>query len=139
MRTLPAAYAVAALAIGLGACSSPKRNDAANAAACNALSASLAIQEQTFVTQAQTIRAQHIDLQEYDRQMIAAIAARRTAIQATELTELSVSEEIAGCSGNRLDDLRSRAQQEMANLRDYLNDFNRALRSDPQGVFIDSP
>jgi hypothetical protein len=71
--------------------------------------------------------------------MIAAIAARRTAIQATELTELSVSEEIAGCSGNRLDDLRSRAQQEMANLRDYLNDFNRALRSDPQGVFIDSP
>jgi hypothetical protein len=123
----------------MGACLSPKRDEAANAKACSALAKSLAIQEQSFVTQAQTIRAQHVQVLEYDRQMITAITARRAAIQATKLTELSVSEEVAGCSGKQLDDLRERAQQEMVNLRDFLNDFNRALKTDPEGVFIDEP
>jgi len=103
------------------------------------LAKSLAIQEQTFVTEARTIRAQHLLVREYDRQMIAALDSRRTAIQATKLTELSVSDEFAGCSGNRLEELRDRAQREMTNLRAYLNDFNRALKSDPEGVFIDEP
>jgi len=71
--------------------------------------------------------------------MIAMITDRRTALQATKLTELSVSDEISGCSGQPLDDLRHRAQQELANLRSYLNDFNRALKTDPDGVFIDTP
>lgn len=78
-------------------------------------------------------------LQEYDRQMIAAINERRTALQTTKLTELSVSDDVDGCSGKELDDLRYRAQQEMANLRSYLSDFNRALKSDPDGVYIDAP
>jgi hypothetical protein len=123
----------------LGACTGPKRSDAANSAACDALANTLAIQEQNFVTDAQTIRARHLLVLEYDRQMIAAITARRAAIQATKLTELSVSDEFAGCSGDRLDELRDRAQREMANLRAYLNDFNRALKTDPEGVFIDEP
>ena len=128
-----------ALAVVLVACLSHKRDDSSNYAACNALAKSLAVQEQTFVTQAQAIRAQHVLLVEYDREMISALTARRAAIQATNLTELSVSEEFAGCSGSRLDELRDRAQQQMANLRDYLNDFNRALKTDPEGVYIDQP
>jgi hypothetical protein len=123
----------------VGACTCPKRDAAANSAACDALAKTLAIQEQTFVSEAQTIRAQHLFVREYDRQMIAAITGRRAAIQATKLTELSVSDEFAGCSGDRLDDLRDRAQREMVNLRAYLNDFNRALKTDPEGVFIDAP
>jgi hypothetical protein len=50
-----------------------------------------------------------------------------------------VADEVAGCSGKQLDDLRYRAQQELANMRSYLNDFNRALKTDPDGVFIDAP
>ena len=78
-------------------------------------------------------------VQDYDRQMIAAITERRAALQATKLTELSVSDEVAGCSGKELDDLRYRAQRELANLRSYLSDFNRALKTDPDGVYIDTP
>ena len=139
MRNLLVAHLVAVLAVVLGACTCPKRDDAANSAACDALTKTLAVQEQTFVTDAQTIRAGHLLLREYDRRMIAAIAARRAAIQATKLTELSVSDEFAGCSGDRLDELRHRAQREMANLRAYLDDFNRALKTDPEDVFIDEP
>jgi len=120
-------------------CSSPIRDSAANAAACAALSKSLLDQEQAFVARAQTIRAQHVLIQDYDRQMIAVILERRTALQATKLTELSVSDDFAGCSGKQLDDLRHRAQQEMLNLRSYLADFNRALKTDPEGVYIDAP
>jgi hypothetical protein len=130
---------VASLAVILGACSSPNRNAAANAAACSALAKTLTDQEQAFVDQVQSIRAQHVFLQDYDRQMIDAINARRNAILATRLTELSVSDEVAGCSGKQLDDLRYRAQQEMLNLRSYLSDFNRALKTDPAGVYIDQP
>ena len=99
------------MSVALGACSSPKRDAAANTAACNALSKTLADQEQIFVTQAQTIRAEHVVL----------------------------TEEVAGCSGQQLEDLRRRAQEEMSNLRDYLKDFNRALKTDPDGVYIDTP
>jgi hypothetical protein len=130
---------VTVLAVVLGGCSSPKRDSAANTAACSALSKSLTDQEQAFVARAQEIRAEHVLLQEYDRQMIAAITQRRAALQASKLTELSVSDEVEGCSGSQLDDLRYRAQQEMANLRSYLSDFNRALKTDPDGVYIDAP
>ena len=127
------------LSVLSGACSSPKRDAAANAAACSALSKALTEQEQLFITQAQSIRTQHLLLLDYDRRMITAITDRRTALQATKLTELSVSDEVGGCSGQELDDLRRRAQEEMSNLRDFLKDFNRALKTDPQGVFIDQP
>jgi hypothetical protein len=130
---------VTVLAVVLGGCSSPIRDSAANTAACSALSKSLTDQEQAFVARAQEIRAEHVLLQEYDRQMIAAITQRRAALQASKLTELSVSDEVEGCSGSQLDDLRYRAQQEMANLRSYLSDFNRALKTDPDGVYIDAP
>ena len=130
---------MASLDVILGACSSPKRNAEANAAACDALTKTLTDQQRAFVNEVQTIRAQHVFLQDYDRQMIAAINARRSAIQATKLMELSVSDDVAGCSGKPLDDLRYRAQQEMLSLRSYLSDFNRALRTDPAGVYIDQP
>jgi hypothetical protein len=130
---------LAALAVVLGACSGPRRDSAENAAACGALAKVLSEQEQGFVNQAQSIRARHLLLQEYDREMITAITERRKAIQQTKLTELSVSDEVSGCSGPRLDELRYRAQQEMANLRDFLNDFNRALKTDPADIFIDAP
>ena len=123
----------------LWACTAPRRDTVAIAAACDTLSKALTDQEQSFVTQAQSIRAEHVVLQDYDRQMISAITKRRAALQATKLTELSVSDDVAGCSGEQLEDLRSRAQAEMANLRDFLKDFNRALKNDPEGVFIDAP
>ena len=127
------------LSVLSGACSSPKRDAAANAVACTALSKALTDQEQIFITQAQSIRAQHLLLLDYDRRMIAAITDRRTTLQATKLTELSVSDDVGGCSGQELEDLRRRAQEEMSNLRDFLKDFNRALKTDPDGVFIDQP
>jgi len=139
VRHLPLLCLAAAMAVVLWDCSSPRHDTAATAAACDALSKALTDQEQIFVTQAQSIRAEHVLLQDYDRQMISVIVNRRSALQATKLTELSVSDDVAGCSGKQLDDLRSRAQEEMANLRDFLKDFNRALKTDPEGVFIDAP
>jgi hypothetical protein len=127
------------LAVVLTGCSSPRQETPENSAACSALSKTLTDQEQAFVARAQAIRAEHVLLQDYDRQMIAEITERRNVLQATKLTELSVSDEVEGCSGKQLDDLRYRAQQELANLRSYLNDFNRALKTDPAGVFIDAP
>ena len=103
------------------------------------LAQTIADQENTFVARAQLIRGQHILLQDYDRQMIAVITERRDVLLATKLTELSVSDEVDGCSGKQLDDLRYRAQEELANLRSYLKDFNLALKTDPEGVFIDAP
>jgi hypothetical protein len=129
----------AALAVVLVGCYNPGPHKPAKAAACGALERSMADEEKSFVARARAIRAEHVLLQEYDRQMIAAITQRRAALQATGLAELSVTEEVGGCSGTRLDDLRYRAQQEMANLRDFLNDFNRALKTDPEGLFIDEP
>jgi hypothetical protein len=130
---------MAALAVLMPACSGSRRDAAANAAACRTLSKTLSDQQQLFVNRAQSIRAQHVLMQDYDREMISAITERRAALHATKLTELSVSDEVAGCSGQDLEDLRRRAQEDMANLRDYLRDFNLALKSDPSGVFIDQP
>src|SRR5580698_7458155 len=103
VRHLPLLCLAAAMAVVLWACAGPKRDTAATAAACDALSKALTDQEQIFVTQAQSIRAEHVVLQDYDRQMISAITKRRAALQATKLTELSVSDEVAGCSGEQLD------------------------------------
>jgi hypothetical protein len=128
-----------ALVLVLWACAGPRRNVATNNAACEVLTKTLSDQEEGFVTLAQHIRAEHVVLREYDRRMIVAIIERRKTLQATRLTELSVSDDVAGCSGQQLEDLRYRAMQEMANLRDFLNDFNRALKSDPAGIFIDEP
>lgn len=139
MRHLPLRCLAVTLTAVLGGCSNPRPNTAASSAACSALATALTDQEHEFLNQAQSIRAQHLLLQDYDRQMISAITARRAALQATKLTELSVSDEVNGCYGQQLDDLRRRAQAEMSNLRSYLNDFNRALKSDPDGVFIDTP
>jgi hypothetical protein len=125
--------------VALAGCSGPRPETAANSAACSALSKNLTDREQAFVARAQAIRAEHVVLQDYDRQMIAAISDRRTELLATKLTELSVSDEVEGCSGKQLDDLRYRAREELANLRSYLDDFNRALKTDPAGVYIDAP
>jgi hypothetical protein len=120
-------------------CSTPRQETPENTAACTALSKVLTDQEQAFVARAQAIRAEHVFVQDYDRQMIAVITERRDVLLATKLTELSVSDEVDGCSGKQLDDLRYRAQEELANLRSYLKDFNLALKTDPEGVFIDAP
>jgi hypothetical protein len=130
---------VISLMVVLGCCSRTPRNTVQNAAACKALAGAMADQQQEFVDRAKSIRSGHVLLQDYDREMIGAISDRRKALQGTKLTELSVSDEVAGCSGQQLDDLRYQAQQELASLRDYLNDFNRALKSDPADVFIDQP
>ena len=118
-------------------CSRPRHSAAEEIVACNALSKDVAAQDETFLARAKTIRTQHILMLDYDRQMIAALEQQRAALEATTLTELSVNEEVAGCSGDKLDDMRRRAHEEMLNLRSYLNDFNRALHYDPPGVFID--
>jgi len=130
---------LALLAVILTGCASPRQGSEVESAACKELEKTFANQEQAFVARVQAIRAQHVSLREYDRQMIAAMTERRTALQSTTLTEMSVTEEIAGCSGKPLEDLRRRAQQEIVNLRAFLNDFNRALKSDPEGLFIDQP
>jgi hypothetical protein len=95
--------------------------------------------ESNFLVRAKAIREQHLLLQEYDRQMIAALTLRRAEIASTSLMELSVSEEIAGCSGRQLDELRRQAREEMSSLQTYLSTLTRALRDDPQGVFVDRP
>ena len=94
VRHLLLLYLVTTLSVLLGACSSPKRDAAANAAACNALSKVLSDQEQIFINQAQVIRAQHVFMLDYDREMISAINDRRNAILATKLTELSVTDDV---------------------------------------------
>jgi hypothetical protein len=128
-----------ALAIVLSGCSVFRRDSAANTAACNALAKRLTDQEKGFVAHARSIRAEHVYMQDYDRQMIDVINRHRAAIEATKLTALTVEDEVAGCSGPQLDALRHRAQTQMSNLRSFLSDFNRALRSDPEGVYINQP
>jgi hypothetical protein len=114
-----------------------RRSSAANPAACIALSKTFNDQEDGFIGRAQAIRARHLLVQDYDREMIAALTDQRNALLSTKLTELSVNDEVDGCSGKQLDELRYRAQQELANMRDYINDFNRALKTDPADIFID--
>lgn len=97
----------------------------------------MSAQDDAFVASVKAIRAKHISMQEYDRQMIAALNERRTAIESTTLMGLSVSDDVAGCTGKPLEDLRRRAHLEMLNIRSYLNDFSRAVKSDPSDVYID--
>jgi hypothetical protein len=108
------------------------------AEACAILAQSTANQENTFVARAQAIRGTHILLQEYDRQMIALLEERRTAIRSTLLTDSSADDGVAGCSGQQLEDLRKEALQEMNRLQSFLNTLRRALQEDPAGVFIDA-
>ena len=129
--------ALALLTVTLAGCSSAAQGPQVESPACKELAKTIANQQQAFVARVKAIRAQHIYMQEYDRQMIAAITERRTALQSTTLTEMSVTEDVAGCSGQTLEDMRRRAQQEIVNMRAFLNDFNRALKSDPEGVYID--
>ena len=109
------------------------------ARSCEDLSVRMIAAERTFLDRAKNIRYQHLLLQDYDRQMIAALTARRNEIQSTSLMEMSVSDEIAGCSGKPLETLRWQAREEMSSLQSFLSEFQRALRSDPDGVFIDRP
>jgi hypothetical protein len=123
----------------LGGCSRPRVASESENQACANLAKSVANQESSFLTRVQAIRNQHILLQDYDRQMIAAIDERRAALESTSLTDVSSDEDVLGCSGKQLDDLRLQAREEMANLLRYLETFKRAAREDPAGVYIDSP
>jgi hypothetical protein len=132
--------ALAFLALGfLAGCSRPRPPSPGVPEACADLAKTMANQENAFVARVQAIRKQHILLQDYDRQMIAALEERRAALQSTALTGLSVKEDLAGCSGKALADLRLQAREEMMRLQDFLNTFHRALNKDPKGVFIDEP
>lgn len=122
---------------GLAGCSLVGRASRSDAAACQQLANSLTAQEDAFVQKLKTLRRQHISLQEYDRQMVELILERRSALQATKLTELSVTDEVGGCSGMQLEDMRRKAQKEMVDLRAYLADFTRASRVDSADIFID--
>ena len=121
----------------LSACSTRHGSPVVTAAACTDLAQKVSQQETDFVNRVRDIRGQHLLLLEYDQRMIDAITSRRDALQATELTEMSVTEEVSGCSGSQLEDLRRRAQHEMTDLRVFLNTFKRALKSDPEGIYID--
>jgi len=78
-------------------------------------------------------------MRDYDQRMIDAITERRNALEATNLIEMSVSEEVAGCSGQPLDDLKRRAQHQLTGMRTYLNEFKQALKTDPADLYIDQP
>jgi hypothetical protein len=119
-------------------CSRSRAQDRHVTEACGILAQSMADQESTFVARAQAIRRTHILLQDYDRQMIALLEERRTAIRSTLLTDSSADEGVSGCSGQQLEDLRREALQEMVRLQGFLVTFRRALREDPAGVFIDA-
>jgi hypothetical protein len=119
-------------------CSRSRAQDRHVAEACGILAQSMANQESTFVARAQAIRGTHLLLPDYDRQMIALLEERRTAIRSTLLTDASADEGVSGCSGRPLEDLRREAQQEMVRLQGFLDTFKRALREDPAEVFIDA-
>jgi len=123
----------------LPGCSSPRQPPPRVTEACAALAKTVANQENAFVARVQAIRVQHILVQDYDRQMIAALNERRAALLSTALTEVSVNEDLSGCSGKPLADLRLQAKEEIARLQGFLNTFHRALKEDPEGVFIDEP
>ena len=107
--------------------------------ACGTLAMTVTNQETAFVDRLQAIRNQHILVQDYDRQIIAVLDARRKAIQSMLLTDASADEGVSGCSGQLLKELRLNAMQEMALLQGFINDFKKSAREDPEGVFIDSP
>ena len=126
-------------ACALAGCSHSRISPKAAAAACDALAKNFSAEDDAFVARARSIRMRHIRVQDYDRLMIDAIRQRRAALEATTLPEMTLNDDVEGCSGDPLDDLRRRAHEEMMNLLAYLNDFNRALKYDPPDVFIDEP
>lgn len=123
----------------LTGCSSEAQSASRPTAACTALTQQLIHHQETFLTQARAIRGEHIFLREYDRQMVAAITSWLKTLQSTSLTALGVEEEVAGCSGEDLSELRREAHEEMQILLAYLKAFRRALKWDPDGVYIDEP
>jgi hypothetical protein len=134
------AWAPGLLALaGLVGCSSPRQLRPHGAETCAKLENTLADQENAFVARVRATRERHILLVDYDREMIAALTARRAALEATALADTSANEEIGGCSGKPLADLRVQAQEEMTRLQRFLNTFQRAVKEDPAGVFIDQP
>jgi len=136
LRWLPSALAF--LAVGsLAGCSSQHRSAQNTAEACAQLSKALTDQKVAFLSRVRYIRNQDLLVLDYDRQMIAALNERRAAIEATSLTELSVSDEVSGCSGETLGELQREAHEEMTSLQSFLNTFNRAVKVDPPGQYID--
>lgn len=101
------------------------------------LSQSMASQENTFVARALAIRKTRILLVDYDRQMIELITQRRQAIQSALLTDASADAGVSGCSGQKLQDMRLAAEQQMFQLQGFLNTFRRGLQEDPGGVYVD--
>jgi len=136
LRWLRRAPGFLALAV-LAGCSSPRQSSQSAPEACARLSQTLVDEKMAFVARVKAIRDQHLLVRDYDRQMIAALNQRRAALESTSLTELSVSEEIFGCSGEQLGDLRREAHEEMTSLQSFLSTFNRALREDTSEVYID--
>ena len=120
-------------------CADHPKTAEAPSPACVELAKTVAGQEQAFVNRVKAIREQHILLQEYDRLMIEALTDRRAALQSTTLTEMKVTTSIDGCSGQGLEDLRRKAQQQVLDLRIFLRTFQRAVKYDPPDVFIDTP
>ena len=107
------------------------------AKACGILAQSLANQESAFVARVRAIRATHILLREYDRQMIALLSERRKTIESALLMGTPADLGVSGCSGQELKDLRLEAQNQMRQLQEFLDTFRQGLREDPEGVFID--
>jgi hypothetical protein len=138
--SIPSALAALALLSFTSLCGCTRSHTQAQnvTQACEVLSRNIGNQENSFVIRVQTIRGQHILMREYDRQMIAVLEQRRAAIQAAVLTDASLEEGVAGCSGGQLETLRINALQEMTRLQGYLNTFKQGLQEDPAGVFIDS-
>ena len=107
-------------------------------AACSQLSQKLERQGDAFVTRLQQIRQGHIELREYDRQMIAALKSRREELAGALFKSDTWREGVAGCTGKPLADLKRTAADERQRLQGFLTTFEKALREDPPGEFIDS-
>jgi hypothetical protein len=135
-RWLPVALGFVAFGYLTG-CSTPSQPSQGTSEACAKLAETLTDQKIAFVARVKTIRDQHLLALDYDRQMIAALNQRRAAIESTELTELSVADEVSGCSGEPLGVLRRQAHEEMTSLQSFLVIFNRALKVDPAGAYIE--
>lgn len=121
------------------ACSRAPADSRSAGEACADLAKVVASQGSTFLARAQEIRGQHILLLDYDRQMIAALNQRREALESTKLTEVNDDSSVSGCSGQPLKELQVQARQELNSLMQYLETFKRAVRQDPDGVYLDQP
>jgi hypothetical protein len=133
LRLAPGLMAVALMA----GCYSARPSARSTPEACAALVQALNNQRSSFVARVKSIRSQHILVLDYDRQMIAALNKRRAELESTALLAMSVNDDVSGCSGEQLSDLRREAHEEMTSLQSFLTTFNRALKEDPAGVYID--